>query len=78
MGRALTGIVAFAGVACAAAAWRPGLAGDESRSQHFLLARAAAAAEVALPPDEPSTQALSAAEAALWGRLREHGPAGGT
>ena len=37
MGRALTRIVAFAGVACAAAAWRPGLAGDEARPQRFLL-----------------------------------------
>ena len=71
MGRALTGIVALAGVACAAA-WRPGLAGDAAGPRRSLLVRDAAA-EVALPADEASAEGLSAAEAALWGRLREHG-----
>ena len=71
MRRAITGIIAAAGLACAAA-WRPGMAaeGDEAPSARAVLARVD---DDAAQPDRASPDPLSAAEAVLWERLRERG-----
>ena len=71
MRRAITGIIAAAALACAAA-WRPGVAaaGDEAPSMRAVLARVD---EDAAQPDRASPDPLSAAEFALWERLRERG-----
>jgi hypothetical protein len=62
MRSAMTGIIAAAGVACSAA-WHPGMAVDGASPPRVLLARDAAT----------ETEALAAAEAAIWERLRERG-----